>query len=139
MKYPSLPQDVEAVFNTYPEPFKNKLLYLRRLVFEVAEAEKISALKETLKWNEPSYLAPKGSTLRLAWHAKQPDVFGLYVQCTSKLIPTFKVIYKDVFNFEGNRAIQFTLHENLPEVALKDCIRCALQYHKIKHLPYLGL
>jgi len=57
---------VLEVYNTYPDEIKEKLLYLRELIYEVASnEEEIQELKETLKWNEPSYLTKGGSTISL--------------------------------------------------------------------------
>lgn len=62
----------------------------------------------------------------------------MYFKCTSKLVETFKVVFKDKFNFEKSRAILFNLDEKIPETELKECITMALTYHKIKQLPLLG-
>ena len=53
-------------------------------------------------------------------------------------MPTFRAIYGDAFNYEKNRAIEFTLTDEVPVAALKNCISMALQYHQVKHLPLLG-
>jgi hypothetical protein len=58
--------EVATVFAAYPEKFKNKLLILRQLIFDTgAKTEGVGELEETLKWGEPSYLAKKGSTIRI--------------------------------------------------------------------------
>ncbi len=130
---------VEAVFDKYPPAILPKLSKLRDLVREVAaEAKMITALEETLKWGEPSFLTKKGSTVRMDWKPKTPDQYAMYFKCTSKLVPTFKQLYGDLFTFEGNRAIVFQLDEEVPETALKQCISLALNYHRVKHLPLLG-
>jgi len=131
---------VTAIFSNYPDEVKLKMLALRELIIETATAlETVSSVEETLKWGEPSYLTKKGSTIRIDWKAKTPDQYAMYLQCTSKLIPTFKLIYHNIFEFEGSRAIIFPLKDDLPKAALKKCIAVALQYHKVKHLPTLGL
>jgi len=131
---------VEAVFNNYPDSIQKKLLNLRRLIFETAETiEGITSIEETLKWGEPSYLVKKGSTVRIDWKEKAPDQYAMYFKCTSKLLPTFKSVYKDIFTFEGNRAIVFQMSDTIPEAELKNCIKTTLTYHKVKHLPNLGL
>lgn len=130
---------VQEVFNAYPTEVKPQLLYLRELVLEVAkEVNDLEKLEETLKWGEPSYLTKLGSTLRMDWKPKNPNQYAMYFKCTSKLVSTFKIIYKDKFNFEGNRAIVFKLNDKVAETELKHCILLALTYHKIKHLPLLG-
>lgn len=138
MKLTSNPK-VAGVFNTYPEAVQTQLRHLRALVLSAAsEIEELEELEETLKWGEPSYLTKFGSTVRMDWKKKNPEQFAIYFKCTSTLVPTFRTIYKDKFNFEGNRAIVFKRDEKIPEAELKHCISLALTYHKIKHLPLLG-
>lgn len=130
---------VDDVFNKYPETVKKHMLNLRKLVLETAETlEGLDILEETLKWGEPSYLTKHGSTLRVDWKPKTPSQYAVYFKCTSKLVETFRIIYKDVFEFEGNRAIVFQLNTKIPETELKQCIQLALTYHKVKKLPLLG-
>lgn len=131
--------NVTEVFEGYPKEIKPKMLHLRELVLSAAsEMNGLEILEETLKWGEPSYLAKHGSTVRMDWKEKKPDQYAIYFKCTSKLVPTFKAIYKDIFQFEGDRAIVFKLDEKIPEAELKHCISMALSYHKVKHLPLLG-
>ncbi len=138
MKLTSDPK-VEEVFKNYPEMAKQQMLHLRNLVIETAsEIEGIEKLEETLKWGEPSYVTKNGSTLRMDWKAKNPEHYAMYFKCTSKLVPTFKTIFKDNFDYEQNRAIRFKLNEEIPEAELKQCITMALTYHKVKQLRLLG-
>ena len=132
--------EVIAVFEKYPDKIKEKIITLRSLIIEAAkELEDISNLEETLRWGEPSYIAKRGSTIRIDWKTKLPDQYAMYFQCTSKLIPTFKMLYNDKFEFEGSRAIVFQLDNEIPKEELKNCIKAALRYHKVKHLNTLGL
>ncbi|MEM9917739.1 MAG: DUF1801 domain-containing protein [Bacteroidota bacterium] len=125
--------EVALKFRTYPQKVKAKLLYLRKLIIEMAtEIETIEAMEESLKWGEPSYLVKKGSTIRIDWKAKAPDQYAMYFKCTSKLVPTFKKRYGDLFEYENNRAILFQLEAEIPVTALKECIRLALTYHSVK-------
>lgn len=131
---------VESVLNNYPEFVQNRILALRELIIKSAsELEEISYLEETLKWGEPSYLTKYGSTIRIDWKAKNPNQYAMYFKCTSRLVETFKVLFQDVFIFEGKRAIIFQLGEEIPKIELKSCIKAALRYHKVKHLPTLGI
>jgi len=131
---------VKEKFNAYPKNIKPKMKYLRSLIVETAnECEAINEMEETLKWGEPSYLVKDGSTIRMDWKTKSPEQYAMYFKCTSKLVLTFKEIYGDKFNYEKNRAILFKLDEEVPKEALKDCIRMALRYHKLKHKPLLGI
>jgi|TARA_R110000850_G_scaffold277086_1_gene422505 hypothetical protein len=131
---------VKEVFANYPKTVKPQLLHLRKLVLDTAsEIDELDKLEETLKWGEPSYLTKHGSTIRMDWKERNPEQFALYFKCTSKLVETFKKRYSDTFNFEGNRAIVFQLKDTIPEKELKHCISLALTYHKIKHIPLLGI
>jgi len=130
---------VAGKFKDYPKEIKPKISYLRNLIMEVAtESEEIPEIEETLKWGEPSYLAKKGSTIRIDWKEKAPNQYAMYFKCTSKLVPTFKEVYGDLFRYENNRAILFDLEEPIPKTELKECIRLALQYHTLKNLHRLG-
>lgn len=130
---------VKDIFNQYPEFVLPNMQYLRELIIETASSiEGLTELEETLKWGEPSYLTKHGSTIRMDWKAKKPEQYAMYFQCTSSLIATFRVLYKDVFTFEGSRAILFKLQDKIPEAEVKQCIQLALTYHKVKHLPLLG-
>jgi hypothetical protein len=132
--------DVEAVFSNYPDSVKSKMLMLRNLIIETAsEIDEISNLEETLKWGEPSYLTRHGSTLRIDWKPKFPNQYAMYFKCTSRLVETFKLIFQDNFDFQGTRAIIFQLDDEIPEIQLKQCIKATLLYHKVKHLPTLGI
>lgn len=131
---------VELVFEKYPDFVRSKLLELRELVIETAkEIDGITNLEETLKWGEPSYLTKIGSTIRMDWKSKSPDQYAMYFKCTSRLIETFKITFKNSFKFDGKRAIVFKIDDNIPKKELKSCIKAALTYHKVKHLPTLGI
>ncbi|WP_308990882.1 DUF1801 domain-containing protein [Mariniflexile litorale] len=130
---------VASVFNKYPTHVKKYMLHLRELVLETAsKIDGLEKLEETLKWGEPSYITKHGSTVRMDWKEKKPDEYALYFQCTSRLVSTYKIIYKNEFQFEGNRAIVFKLKNKIPETELKHCLLLALTYHQRKHLPLLG-
>ncbi|MDD7884418.1 DUF1801 domain-containing protein [Flavivirga sp. 57AJ16] len=131
---------VKSVFKNYPDSVRKKMTDLRELIIETAgETEGITGLEETLKWGEPSYLTKKGSTIRIDWKSKSPNQYAMYFQCTSRLVSTFRTVYKNTLDFEGKRAIIFQINEALPKEALKNCIAAALTYHKVKHLPLLGM
>lgn len=131
--------EVALKLQNYSKEVQAKLGFLRRLILETAtEIDSIDAIEETLKWGEASYLVKKGSTIRIDWKAKTPKQYAMYFKCTSKLVSTFKAVYGDTFKYEKNRAIVFDLVDQVPEVALKDCISLALQYHLLKDKPLLG-
>jgi hypothetical protein len=132
-------REVASIFESYPEKIRKKLLFLRQLILETtAETGLINELEETLKWGEPSYLTKSGSTIRIDWKKSKPDQYAVYFHYKTKLIETFKELYRNTFTFEGNRAIILNENEAVPINELKHCLELSLTYHKIKHLPLLG-
>lgn len=127
-----------AVFQNYDLVIQEKLNEIRTLIIEAAEELELPTLEETTKWGEPSYIAKKGSTIRVDWKAKSPKQYQVYFKCTSRLVDTFKAVYGDLFRYEKSRAIIFQLDDQIPVEELKSCLKMALQYHKVKHLPLLG-
>jgi len=123
---------VETKFESYPPRVRKPLKHLRTLILASAKTAGIETLEETLKWGEPSYIAKKGSTIRIDWKAKTPEQYAIYFKCTSKLVATFREVYGDFFNYEKNRAILFSFDEEVPDKELKACITAALRYHEVK-------
>lgn len=133
-------EKVIRLIESYPPKAKQKLKQLRKLILNTAkETEGVEKLVETTKWGEPSYLTKIGSTIRMDWKIKTPDKCYMYFICTTELVNTFRIIFGESLQFEGDRAIVLDLKEPLPSVALKRCITLALTYQKIKHLPMLGV
>lgn len=138
MKFSENPK-VKDKFESYPGFVQKRMYALRNLVIQTAsEVEGVEKLEETLKWGEPSYVTKNGSTIRMDWKESKPDEYAMYFHCQTKLVDTFKELYRDHFKFEGNRAIVFSCTEKVAENELKHCISIALNYHKLKHLPLLG-
>ena len=132
--------EVAAVFKSYPKHMRNKLMFLRQLVLETAsETEGVDTVEETLKWGEPSYVTKSGSTVRMDWKKSKPHQYAMYFHCKTKLVDTFKELYRDKLKFEGNRAIVFNEDDEIPINELKHCISLSLTYHSRKHLPMLGV
>ena len=131
---------VQKKFQSYPNHIRKKLLFLRRLIIETAsKIEGIGKLEETLKWGEPSYLSKTGSTIRIDWKQRFPNQYAMYFNCNTKLVDTFKELYPNEFDFKGNRAIVFHEDDAIAVEELKHCVALSLTYHKIKHLPMLGV
>ena len=81
-------------FHTYPDEIKPKMLFLRQLILETAEMEKIDHVEETLKWGEPRYLYKSGSTIRIDWKESAPNQYAMYFNCRTILVETFKEMKK---------------------------------------------
>lgn len=124
---------VKKVFNDYPRNIKEKLLFIRQLIFETASKfEEVGELEETLKWGEPSYLPKKpkiGTTVRINQIKNKEGYFAIYFHCQTTLISTFKSLYPKEFKYEGNRAIIFNEKNKIPQKELSHCISLALTYH----------
>ena len=132
--------EVAEVFKNYPKHMRKKLLFLRQLVLDTAlETVGLGTVEETLKWGEPSYLTKSGSTVRMAWKESSPHQYAMYFHCKTKLVDTFKELYRGKFRFDGNRAIVFNEDDEIPVDELRHCILLSLTYHSRKHLPMLGV
>ncbi len=127
--------EIEKIFNNYPEIAKSKLIKLRVLIYTVAQEQNLGAVEESLKWGEPSYNTINGSPIRVGFKGSS---CYLFFHCQSKLVSTFRELYSHTLTFEGNRAIVLNSEKPLPEHPLKACIKLALTYHSVKHLPLLG-
>ncbi|QBG34863.1 DUF1801 domain-containing protein [Litorilituus sediminis] len=101
--------------------------------------EYIGAITETLKWGEPSYISPVGSTIRLGWKKQTPDNYYVYFHCKTSIIETIKEVYGEKFSYQGNRALVFNINQTLNNATLAHCLSLSLKYKKIKHLPLLGM
>jgi len=127
------------VFSGYEKSAREKLLLLRKLILETAAENNLQdQLEETLKWQEPSYISKKGSTIRIAPYKKNKAKVVMFFNCKTVLIETIKELYQDLFEYEGNRALVFTIADSVPTKELKHCIELALTYHQIKKRPLLG-
>jgi hypothetical protein len=126
---------VKAVFSSYPEEQRAKLLVLRALILDTAsEIEAVGELTETLKWGEPAYLTERsksGSTIRIGWKKSAPTRYAMYFNCQTTLVDTFRTLSPEL-HFEGNRAVVFEENEELPVACVTQCITLALTYHNAK-------
>ncbi|ANW23137.1 hypothetical protein BA953_02380 [Vibrio coralliilyticus] len=129
---------MQAHFNQYPEDVRTKLLNLRAIIFQLAEELSLGVVSESLKWGEPSFSVKSGSPVRIDWKSTTPDQYYLFFHCQTKLVDTFRELYGDVLDFQGNRAIVLELSKPLPKDAIRPCLIMSMTYHKIKHLPLLG-
>jgi len=123
--------NVEAVFASYPASHKSHLITIREIILDTAEALELpEGIEETLKWGEPSYLPKKprvGSTVRIGNF--DMDHVGLYFNCRTMLVESFRSMYGDELTYSKNRAVLFKLGEPLPKRMVEMCARMALRYH----------
>ena len=128
-------KDVAEKYEALPVAFRDRLLAIRKLIFDVAASTKgVGIIEETLKWDTPSYLTvrPKsGTTIRLAAMPEKGQ-YGFYVHCQTTLIQGFRDIYPDIFSYEKNRGMIFNIDDEIAEEELCHCISMALTYH-LKH------
>ncbi|MDB5799854.1 MAG: hypothetical protein JWL63_793 [Rhodocyclales bacterium] len=127
---------VARTFESYPPGVREKLLALRKLIFETAASTPgVGTLEETLKWGEPAYLTSEtksGSTVRVGWKHSNPSQYCMYFHCQTNLVETFRTLFPNDFTFEGNRAIVFRESDVVPTDSLSFCIAAALTYHHSK-------
>jgi len=130
------PPDVVKIFESYPPGIRKKLMALRALILEVAaQTTGVGPLEESLKWGEPAFVtaaSKSGSTIRIAWKKARPTQYAMYFNCQTTLVDSFKTMFPKMFRFEGNRALEFDEHDNVPVEALRICIGMALTYHAKK-------
>jgi hypothetical protein len=127
---------VGETFAAFPPSVRKKILALRRLIFETADAtEGVGPITETLKWGQPSHLieaSRSGTTIRLGWKASAPTQYAMYVHCQTHLVDSFRTLFPRDLTFEDNRAIVFQLDDTLAKEPLSGCIAMALTYHRQK-------
>ena len=131
--------EIQAKFLSYPKGAQRQLEAVRSLIFTVAKDNALGPVEETLKWDEASYRVCGGSPIRIDWKPKDPNVIKVFFHCQTSLVDTFREVYSEELAFEGNRAIIVPLNTPVDHGPLRHCIKLALTYHSVKHLPLLGL
>ncbi len=127
--------DVAAVFKSYPPRSRKRLMALRGMILDIAaRTDGVGEVQEVLKWGVPSYLTVKpksGTTIRL--HKRPEDDYAtICVHCQTSLISTFREMYPDRFDYDGNRCILLRDDEDIPVDEVAHFIELALTYHKRK-------
>jgi hypothetical protein len=124
---------VAAVFEAYPAPLRKRLMRLRSLIRQTAEAtDGVGPLEETLKWGEVSYLTSasgSGTTVRIG-RDKASGRPAIYVNCQTDLLSRYRTLYPDAFGYDGDRGV--VIGEAPDEAALKHMVALALTYHASK-------
>lgn len=130
-KIPFEDPNVQAKFETFPEPERERLMTLRELIFQTAaDHPEVGRLEETLKWGQPSYLTPEtksGSTIRLG--LPKDGGIAIYTHCQTTIISDFQKVFPNDFDYEDNRAVRFSSDEFLPMDKLRLLVASALTYH----------
>jgi hypothetical protein len=134
---------IQHKFDQYPETVKPSLNALRQLIYSLVYELDLGTIEESLKWGEPSFKVKTGSPIRIDWKSATPDSYYIFFNCQTKLVDTFRELYSDVLEFQGNRAIVLNVglsqaEQGTVKTAIKHCIQLALTYQKVKHLPLLG-
>ena len=131
-------RDFDEAMAGYGRSVRPSLKHLRKLVHDVVSATpEIGEIVETLKWGQPSFLPKRpriGTTVRMDAVSEKPPRIALYFHCQTTLVRTFRELYPDVFEYEGNRAIVLDASMPLPDAELRHCIEMALIYHKAKRV-----
>ncbi|GGA30547.1 DUF1801 domain-containing protein [Neptunicoccus cionae] len=97
------PPEVQAAFNSFPPAEQEKLLAVRRLIFDSAVAVEAGAVTETLRWGQPAYLVKRGSSLRLG--VGKTGQAAIFAHCQSSIIGSFATAFGGDFALDGNRAV----------------------------------
>jgi hypothetical protein len=124
-------EQVAAAFAAIPSEPREGLLRLRELIFDVAgDLPNEPQVEETLKWGQPAYLTPKGSTIRLG--IPKSGGFALFVHCQSRLIPDYEMAFPKADRIEGTRAVLFKDADQIDEGRHGWLIARALTYRQKK-------
>ena len=129
--------EVAAVFASYPDLLRPGLLALRQLILDTAvETEGVGPIEEALRWGQPSYLTSEtgsGSTVRIAPTGPTSAFdYAMYFICHTNLVESFERLFGDVFTYEKDRALLFSVDESPPTNELRECVAMALTYHSPK-------
>jgi len=129
-------QSTTDFLTSLPKEIRPTISALRGLVLSVSKSDAaIGDLTETLKWGQLAFLPKKprvGTTVRMDMVSEDPPRVALYFHCQTSLVETYRELYADDLNFEGNRAIILDASRPLPEDVLRHCLHMALTYHKAK-------
>lgn len=119
---------VASAFKALPPQTRAGALALRALVFDTAASlPAVPTVQEELRWGQPAYLAPKGSTIRLGAHKSAS--FALFVHCQSRLISDFTSAFPGEDRIDGNRAVLFDDTAQIDPTRHGWLIARALTYH----------
>lgn len=123
--------DVKTRYAGYPAEYREPLLQIRALIFDVAgKIPAVGGLTESLKWGQPTYstvTAKTGTPIRLDRFGE--DKVALFFHCQTDLVSRYRMMFAGTLEFSGNRAIVIDPFRPLPLHELALCIELALTYH----------
>ncbi len=121
--------EIQAAYDRFPASLRNGAMVLRALIYETAKGiEEIDAPTECLRWGQPSYITPIGSTLRIG--IPKSGGFALYAHCQTTIISQFSQVFGADYNIEGNRAVTFQSIDDIQPKKLRLMIEHALTYKR---------
>lgn len=130
------PPEVQALLDQMPTPACNRLMQLRKLIINAAEASAAAPLEECLKWGQPAYLPRRkrvGTTIRLGWSEKRSDLCSVYVPCSTNLLDQYRHRFPGLFVYHGAREVTLPLDGPIDTAALQQMAAMALTYHRMKN------
>ena len=122
--------ELQAAFAAAPPAARAGMLALRALVLdEAARTPGALPLTESLKWGQPAWRAPRGTTIRTG--PAPVAAFALYLHCRTPLIAEFRdgPAAGSRLRFDGGRAVLFDRVEDISPHLLRPLIRRALNWH----------
>lgn len=128
-------ENVKRVYDSYPLEYRQPLLQMRELIYNVAnQIPEVGIIEESLKWGQPTYSTiqtKSGSPIRLDRFGE--DEIAILFHCQTSLIESFKTLFHDSMKFSKNRAIVINPEEGWDTNQLELCIEMALTYHLNKN------
>jgi hypothetical protein len=123
------PPEIAAIFAAVPPRQRTGLLALRSLILRVAAScPDPVPVTEALRWGQPAYLAPKGSTIRIG--LPKSGGFALYCHCRTSLVADFRDVVGPNARTEGNRAVVFENQKDVDTAPVAALIARALIWHR---------
>lgn len=122
---------IQTAFDAFPPETQSGAMALRALIFQTAKGiSGMPAPTECLRWGQPAYITPIGSTLRIG--IPKSGGFALYAHCQSTIISQFAQTFGMDFQVEGNRAVLFQNKHDIQPEKLRLMIEHALTYKRKK-------
>jgi Domain of unknown function (DU1801) len=128
----------EKTLNCHSSAQKKALFALRALIVQTAkETLGVGPIEEALRWGQLSFMTTEsgsGSTIRIDAIRGDPKKYAIFFNCQSGLIAEFRNQYPGKMQFVGERSIEFSIEQPLPEAELKHCISLALTHRLRKQV-----